>query len=102
MAALSEQQIQALAVSAVAEALLSDGAPWLNLAAREEIARRVIAAVRSAIVEQAVMHVPRHPPVSVSVCPGCGRSVGIPISDTARSEERRVGKECRSRWSPYH
>ena len=22
--------------------------------------------------------------------------------DTTRSEERRVGKECRSRWSPYH
>src|SRR3989440_5075225 len=22
--------------------------------------------------------------------------------DTVRSEERRVGKECRSRWSPYH
>ena len=21
---------------------------------------------------------------------------------TDRSEERRVGKECRSRWSPYH
>ena len=21
---------------------------------------------------------------------------------TARSEKRRVGKECRSRWSPYH
>ena len=21
---------------------------------------------------------------------------------TFRSEERRVGKECRSRWSPYH
>ena len=21
---------------------------------------------------------------------------------TNRSEERRVGKECRSRWSPYH
>ena len=21
---------------------------------------------------------------------------------TMRSEERRVGKECRSRWSPYH
>ena len=26
---------------------------------------------------------------------GNGNSVG-------RSEERRVGKECRSRWSPYH
>ena len=23
-------------------------------------------------------------------------------TDTERSEERRVGKECRSRWSPYH
>ena len=23
-------------------------------------------------------------------------------SDYVRSEERRVGKECRSRWSPYH
>ena len=22
--------------------------------------------------------------------------------EEARSEERRVGKECRSRWSPYH
>src|SRR3989454_11050646 len=22
--------------------------------------------------------------------------------DVSRSEERRVGKECRSRWSPYH
>ena len=24
------------------------------------------------------------------------------VSNTFRSEERRVGKECRSRWSPYH
>ena len=23
-------------------------------------------------------------------------------ADGQRSEERRVGKECRSRWSPYH
>src|SRR5438270_8416762 len=23
------------------------------------------------------------------------------VRDTPRSEERRVGKECRSRWSPY-
>src|SRR2546430_3438345 len=23
-------------------------------------------------------------------------------NETLRSEERRVGKECRSRWSPYH
>ena len=25
-----------------------------------------------------------------------------PGSSEERSEERRVGKECRSRWSPYH
>ena len=32
---------------------------------------------------------------------GTGR--GLPISCYLnRSEERRVGKECRSRWSPYH
>src|SRR2546425_12732445 len=24
------------------------------------------------------------------------------LGDVRRSEERRVGKECRSRWSPYH
>src|SRR3712207_9339449 len=27
---------------------------------------------------------------------------GVAIGRTVRSEERRVGKECRSRWSPYH
>src|SRR5215813_12761778 len=25
-----------------------------------------------------------------------------PVTYEARSDERRVGKECRSRWSPYH
>src|SRR5687767_4770683 len=25
-----------------------------------------------------------------------------PVKHSTRSEERRVGKECRSRWSPYH
>ena len=28
--------------------------------------------------------------------------VGLDLVDDERSEERRVGKECRSRWSPYH
>ena len=28
--------------------------------------------------------------------------VEIAVVDHRRSEERRVGKECRSRWSPYH
>ena len=28
--------------------------------------------------------------------------VMVPMLSIPRSEERRVGKECRSRWSPYH
>ena len=35
-----------------------------------------------------------------------GKSCGVHIESSpngrSRSEERRVGKECRSRWSPYH
>ena len=27
---------------------------------------------------------------------------GLVLEPNRRSEERRVGKECRSRWSPYH
>src|SRR3712207_8436658 len=27
---------------------------------------------------------------------------GVGVVEVRRSEERRVGKECRSRWSPYH
>src|SRR3712207_8745485 len=35
------------------------------------------------------------------------KSLSLPVwrsrnMPTERSEERRVGKECRSRWSPYH
>ena len=39
----------------------------------------------------------------------CGRGKGSGVAtilpeegSRVRSEERRVGKECRSRWSPYH
>src|SRR3712207_8938073 len=41
-------------------------------------------------------------------CAGAARSTVLKDSDVVmligarRSEERRVGKECRSRWSPYH
>ena len=40
-----------------------------------------------------------------SVAAKTGDSVGGLLNATLgnlRSEERRVGKECRSRWSPYH
>ena len=31
-----------------------------------------------------------------------GRPIAQVAAEAGRSEERRVGKECRSRWSPYH
>src|SRR3712207_5133644 len=31
-----------------------------------------------------------------------GRAATLLTEEALRSEERRVGKECRSRWSPYH
>ena len=33
---------------------------------------------------------------------GTGGAPALATPDYFRSEERRVGKECRSRWSPYH
>ena len=44
----------------------------------------------------------KNPPASAEdegLIPWSGRSLG---EGSGRSEERRVGKECRSRWSPYH
>ena len=46
--------------------------------------------------------------ISLSFVPGWNQTEGIwywlePDGTLhRRSEERRVGKECRSRWSPYH
>src|SRR2546430_17688917 len=43
---------------------------------------------------------------SVPLAPLKARPPPLPLSAALpwirRSEERRVGKECRSRWSPYH
>ena len=48
-------------------------------------------------------------PAGLVVHPGHGNYHGTLVNalawhmkDVPRSEERRVGKECRSRWSPYH
>src|ERR1017187_6122047 len=41
----------------------------------------------------------RLPPPGVPMLIGSAR---VSRQQEIRSEERRVGKECRSRWSPYH
>src|SRR5256886_9131117 len=41
--------------------------------------------------------------LAVALSTACGEGPLVPTSGAIRrSEERRVGKECRSRWSPYH
>ena len=53
---------------------------------------------------------PAPTPVVKPAAPSTGKSgvksplpgVILDIKVNVRSEERRVGKECRSRWSPYH
>ena len=42
---------------------------------------------------------------SITLDPDSAAQISFTLSHVAasgRSEERRVGKECRSRWSPYH
>src|SRR3989449_11783119 len=41
-------------------------------------------------------------PLSVLAAIPVLRVMSLPDAAQCRSEERRVGKECRSRWSPYH
>src|SRR3989442_10320210 len=40
--------------------------------------------------------------LEVSLADGSKWTAKLVGADPQRSEERRVGKECRSRWSPYH
>ena len=56
-----------------------------------------------ASMQQAVR---RYGPLDIVVAGAAGNffapAVSISAKGFKRSEERRVGKECRSRWSPYH
>ena len=44
----------------------------------------------------------RRPIVSFVLAAVFGMALNATYVEAKRSEERRVGKECRSRWSPYH
>ena len=43
-----------------------------------------------------------HTSTSISLASGLAKARDLAGDKYNRSEERRVGKECRSRWSPYH
>src|SRR2546426_11877844 len=45
------------------------------------------------------LHNPRR---DMALVAAAGPGMNLMLAIASRSEERRVGKECRSRWSPYH
>src|SRR2546428_10489474 len=53
----------------------------------------------SGCADEPVLIAQAQPAIATTQDPASG-TVGESFKD--RSEERRVGKECRSRWSPYH
>ena len=62
-----------------------------------------------AILKRLFPHTGQAHIVGITGAPGSGKSTLVGRLAQAyrkhgktRSEERRVGKECRSRWSPYH
>src|SRR2546425_7872697 len=52
------------------------------------------------VLEDVSFEVPPGARVAVVGATGAGKTTLVSL--LTRSEERRVGKECRSRWSPYH
>src|SRR2546430_3277518 len=61
---------------------------------------RVMALGREAVIVDAVRTpIGRYAGVLSTVRPD---DLAARVIEESRSEERRVGKECRSRWSPYH
>ena len=53
-------------------------------------------------LNEVTLQIPKGKLVSLLGPSGSGKSTTLFTISGIRSEERRVGKECRSRWSPYH
>ena len=80
----------------LARALVAGGLPALEVTLRTPAALdaiRVMAQIDGGVVGAGTLMTP----ADVVAAKKAGALFGV-----SRSEERRVGKECRSRWSPYH
>ena len=73
------------------------------IANRGEIALRIVRACKDlGIASVAAYSAADAGALFVTLADDAFRLEGRTATETYRSEERRVGKECRSRWSPYH
>src|SRR3712207_380235 len=90
---------------------------WLSLDAGENDLTRFLLYLVAALQTVAptigegilrVLQSPQPPPIDAILTTLLNDIAALPdqfilvLDDYHRSEERRVGKECRSRWSPYH
>src|SRR5256714_13275425 len=92
-----------------ADVLRVESRPWPAPAAGEVIVKMRAAPINPADLNQIEGKYPVRAPLPATPgFEGAGivAEVGANVTNVAvgdvRSEERRVGKECRSRWSPYH
>src|SRR2546426_11994303 len=77
-----------------AVALMADGLAGVEIARRTGYTPVQISRLRRRFAAERV--------AGLQDRPRPGRPHTVTPRKIARSEERRVGKECRSRWSPYH
>src|SRR2546430_16755028 len=82
-------------VMALGAVALGYGHPAVSRAAEQAIAAGVVGPLPPVLEEQLADALAMRIPWLESVR-------FLKTGAEARSEERRVGKECRSRWSPYH
>src|SRR2546429_7295173 len=78
---------------------------WSSDVCSSDLIKSVVPHQRTARHDAKVILTNRRPSQSLAICKpitGIQRVVAKIVEHTPRSEERRVGKECRSRWSPYH
>src|SRR5690606_41154083 len=86
----------------LAEALLARGLPVLEVTLRTEAGLQAIEQMRRRVPEAIVGVGTLASAAQIAAARDAGAQFGVSPGLTARSEERRVGEECRYRWLPYH
>ena len=69
----------------------------------DDIIRGIKAVLQYTGIPKCVIGIENNKPECIDLlCKKTNGDSTIEVKPLPRSEERRVGKECRSRWSPYH
>src|ERR1035437_5159879 len=92
-------------VATAIRAMVIRGAPAIGVAAAIGVAIGVQCASEAELdaqVDTICETLAKTRPTAVNLFWAIDRMKRLYITLRGRSEERRVGKECRSRWSPYH